>query len=175
MLRCHADCPLPPPLFRASSPLRPISPRIPGPLHPCLNLLKRRRVLTVVISHHAATALCGTSAQYTSGRGARGHYDSRHLGGADEDRPSRDLPILSCFILVRSVCARTHLCVQERGSRGCVHQLARPSTLPSARLERQCRGPWRKQHKKGHGTVHRGSTAGHVLADCTAANTDRES
>ncbi len=35
-LRCHADCPLPPPLFRASSPLWSISPRIPSPSPPSM-------------------------------------------------------------------------------------------------------------------------------------------
>lgn len=63
----------------------PFLPGSPAPLlHPCLNLLKRRCGLTVVVSHHAATVLCVTSAQYTSDRSVQGHYESQHLGGADE-------------------------------------------------------------------------------------------
>ena len=123
MLRCHADCPLPPPLFRASSPLLPISPSIPSlsPLSciPCLNLLKRRCGLTVVISHHSATVLCVTSAQYTSNRSVQGRYESQHLGVEDGAQPSRDLPILSCFILVphpEFVCRC--ICVSKGGFTG---------------------------------------------------------
>lgn len=92
-------------------------------LHPCLNLLKRRCGLTVVISHHAVAVLCVISAQYASDRSREGRYESRRLRGADKDRSSCDLPILSCFILVHSrVCARVHPCV-----RGIVHHVTSTS------------------------------------------------
>lgn len=116
---------LSPPLFCASSPLRSISACIPGPslfsplLHPCLNLLKRRCELTVVISHNAMAVLCVTSAQYTSDRSTQGLYESQHLGGADEARPFRVLPMLSCFILVlHSEFVCTWICVSEGGFTG---------------------------------------------------------
>ena len=123
MLRCHVDCPLPPPLFCASSPLWPISPCIPSlsPLSSiqCLNLLKRRCGLTVVISHHAVTVLCVTSAQYTSDRSVQGRYESQHLGGEDGAQPCRDLPILSCFILVpQSEFVCRCICVSKGGFTG---------------------------------------------------------
>lgn len=105
-----------------SSPLWSIFPCIPGPflfsslLHPCLNLLKRKRELTVVISHHATTVLCATSTQYTSDRSVQGHYESQHLGGPDEARPFRVLPMLSCFILIlHSEFVYTCICVSKGG------------------------------------------------------------
>lgn len=55
-LSLHPQHPLPPPLSS----------------QPCLNLLKRRCGLTVVISYHATTVLCVTSAQYTLDRSSTG-------------------------------------------------------------------------------------------------------
>lgn len=106
----------------SSVPLLLSGPFLPASLaplfHPCLNLLKRRCGLTVVVSHHAATVLCVTSAQYTSDRSVQGHYESQHLGGAGEAWPSRDLPMLSCFILVHSEFVCTCICASKGGFTG---------------------------------------------------------
>lgn len=128
MLRCHADCPLPPP----SPPCFLSSPAHLSPLHhACLNLLKRRCGLTVVISHHATTALCVTSAQYTSDRSVYGgHYESQHLGG----RQTADHP---------GTCRYTVMFYTRPmgGSRCYGHRLAKPSTLPPCIAGESVSGP----------------------------------
>lgn len=106
----------------------------PPPLHPRLNLLKRRCGLTVVISHHATAVLCVTSAQYAFDRSAHGHYESQHLGGPHG--ASYLGTCQYCHVLYSSphpvpcvcVCARVG---PREGFWGYSHLLDKPIALPS--------------------------------------------
>lgn len=166
-----------PPFFSVppSSPLWFISPYIPDPflfyplLHPCLNLLKHRCELTVVISHNATTVLCVTSAQYTLDRSVRGHYESQHLGGADEAQPFRVLPMLSCFILVlhsEFVCTCIHV------SKGGFTGLWPPDSLTQHFALCIAGGSvwWPSEYtaQKGRSTVHIESTTCELPSDFSA-------
>lgn len=99
-------------------PRRPLPP----PFQPCLNLLKRRCGLTVVISYHATTVLCVTSAQYTLERSS-----TRWLWIPTPWRGIRDLAIPGPANTVMfythpppqlGVCVRSNPCVSKGGFMG---------------------------------------------------------
>lgn len=111
----HADCPLPPPL--SSVPPRLSGPSLPSPPFMLKSFeahmwadsayfsTRRRSFYGLQVLHRRRT------------EASRGRYESQHLGEADETRSSRELPILSRFIVVSSefVCVS---CVSEGGFTG---------------------------------------------------------
>lgn len=143
-LSLHPHHPLPPPLSS----------------QPCLNLLKRRCGLTVVISYHATTVLCVTSAQYTLDRSSTGSL----WIPTPWRRPGHPGTCQYCHVLYSSlpqphtlgVCVLTKPCLSRGGFTGLQPPaIAIPSTLPSPKLEGQRQSPWRKQHKRGKVVMHR--------------------
>lgn len=122
MLCCHADCRLPfasPHIsVRASSPLRSISPFIPSPPSTLKSFEAQMWADSGYFSSRPRQFYVSLALNTHRIEAYRVIMNPNTSEGQTRPRPSRDLPILSCFILIcSSSCACASVCRRE-GSQG---------------------------------------------------------